>query len=325
MKTIDRLNEIRWGRLKPTPKQLPIGIDEYGEPVPLGLLETNALIAGQPGAGKSGTFASIYAQLAQLPNVATINFDPKMVELGAWADRSSFNSVGECCFPLVLEALYQEMERRYVILKHLGLKKFTPEHWQEFPQLVLVMDELAKVFSDPTNLATPAQKTINYTFTRKLIAEGRAAGISVYVATQRPSADLVPTSMRNLIQQRIAHSLARESDTRMVLGDIDGTKAHELNPSQKGVGYILTEGSRTPTLFRASLVLNNAERETLYTSGNKSLREIAENYPTIEEIVNATKHLRVPLPFLDSNYELQEHLEEHRKDEAVKLARLGLA
>lgn len=314
-----------WERLQPTPKQLPIGVDEQGAPVYLGLLETNALIAGQPGAGKSGTFASIYAQVAQLPNVATINFDPKMVELGAWQPRASFNSVGECCFPIVLEALYAEMERRYVILKHRGLKKFTPEHWKEFPQLVLFMDELAKVFSDPENLSLSPQKTINYVYTRKLIAEGRAAGISVYTATQRPSADLVPTSMRNLIQQRIAHALARESDTRMVLGDIDGTKAHELSPSQKGVGYILSEDSRTPILFRASLVLNNAERETLYTSGNTSLREIALNSPTIEEIVSATQHLRVPLEFLNKNYELQEHLEEHRRDDEVKLARLGLA
>ena len=309
--------------LLPTPKRLPIGVLESGHPVFVGLSETNLLIAGQPGSGKSGTIAAIYAQLAQLANVATLNFDPKMVELGAWSERASFNSIQDCCFPYALQAAYEEMERRYYILKRRGLKKFTPDDWWEFPQLVLVLDELAKVFADPDNPLIPPQKSINYALSRKLIAEGRAAGISVITATQRPSADLVPTSMRNLIQQRIVHSMARETDTKMVLGDVDGTTAHELSPSEKGVGFILTEGSRVPQRFRASWILNDDERDGALKSSDPLVRSIAESYPTIEEIVEATKHLRVPLTFLDQNHELQEHLEEHRLNEEALARKYG--
>lgn len=310
--------------LIPTPKRLPIGVYTDGTPTYVGLAETNLLIAGQPGSGKSGTFASILAQMSQMRNVALMNFDPKMVELGAWADRASFNGVRDCCFPFALEATYNEMERRYFILKRRGLKKFTPEDWEEFPQLVLALDELAKVFSDPDNPMTPPQKTYSYAMSRKLVAEGRAAGISVIAATQRPSADLVPTSFRNLIQQRIVHSMARETDTKMVLGDVDGTTAHELLPSEKGVGFILNEGSREPRRFRASWVLNNEERANALRSSDPVVRAVATNHPTIEEIVESTKHLRVPLAFLDEDEVFQEHLAMHEREEEALARRYGI-
>lgn len=312
--------------LPPNPKALPFGVDTDGKPVSVGLKETNLLIGGQPGSGKSVTLASIYAGLAQLPNVATLNFDPKQVELGGWADRASFNSVGECCFPIALEAIYNEMEARYTILKHRGLKKTTPEMWAEFPQIVLILDELAKVFSDPDDPSVSPLKTYNYHIVRKLIAEGRAAGISVITATQRPSADLVPTSMRNLIQQAVVHSMKRENDTKMVLGDIKDTKAHELLPSQKGVGYILNEASRVPTLFRTSLLLNNEERLEILNNprASKAMVDVAENKPTLEEFVEATRHLRVALPCLDNNPAIQQHMEDHRLTEEARLRQMGL-
>lgn len=310
--------------LLPTPKRLHIGVFDSGKPTSVGLAETNLLIAGQPGSGKSGTIASIYAQLSQLPNVATLNFDPKMVELGAWEERSTFNSVCDRCFPFALQAVYEEMERRYYIMKKRGWKKITPDYWWEFPQLVLVLDELAKVFSDPDNPITSPQKSFNYAVARKLVAEGRAAGISVITATQRPSADLVPTSLRNLIQQRIVHSMARETDTKMVLGDVNGTTAHELSPAEKGVGFILNEGSRIPQRFRASWILNNEERETAAKSSDPLVRHIADAYPTIEEIVEATSCLRVELPFLEDNEGLQNHLNWHKGEERRLALKYGL-
>lgn len=303
--------------IRPTPKFLPIGITDEGEPIGVGLTETNLLIGGQPGMGKSGTLAAVLTQLALLPNVAIIGIDPKMVELGLWENRASYITAGECCITPTLQSAYVEMERRYVVLKERGLKKITPDMWHEFPQIVVVMDEVAKVFSDPENPAKPPQSSLNYAITRKLVAEGRAAGISVIMATQRPSADLMPTSLRNLIQQKIAHAMGRETDTRMVMGDIDGMKAHLIPAHLKGVGYVINEGEREPTKFRASLVMNNEERGKGLSSSNDELREIAELYPTIEEIVEATQHLRVDVPWLYSDFDFMEHNEETHSNQRV--------
>lgn len=303
--------------IRPTPKFLPIGVTDEGEPIGVGLTETNLLIGGQPGMGKSGTLAAVLTQMSFLPNVAIIGIDPKMVELGLWKNRASYITEGECCITPTLQSAYVEMERRYLVLKERGLKKITPDMWHEFPQIVLVMDEVAKVFTDPENPTKPPQASLNYALTRKLVAEGRAAGISVIMATQRPSADLVPTSLRNLIQQKIAHAMGRETDTRMVMGDIDGMKAHLIPAHLKGVGYVINEGDREPTKFRASLVMNNEEREKALCSSNDELRTIAELYPTIEEVVEATQHLRVDVPWLYNDFGFMEHNEEVHSNQNV--------
>ena len=313
MKTEQR---TRWERIEPTPDKLPVGVYEDGEVMNVKLTESNLLVAGIPGSGKSVTFASVYAQIAQLPNVATLNFDPKLVELRPWRERASFNSSGACCFPYAMRAVKEEMDRRYRVLASRGMDKFTPEDWAEYPQLVLAIDELAKFFKDPDDLSVLPSKTETYQISERLVAEGRACGISLLMATQKPSARLMPTELRDLIAQRIAHSVSTSETSKMILGSVDLTdrEPHKITASEKGVGYFIGETDKRPQRFRTALVLKNEARDKLYASKNPDprLRAIAENYPTVEEIATATRHHRVALPFLDNNYEFQQHMEQHR-------------
>jgi hypothetical protein len=67
---------------------VPVGVDELGEPVLIGLEERNVLLGGEPGAGKSAALSVIVAMAALDPSVRLWLLDGKLVELAAWADSA---------------------------------------------------------------------------------------------------------------------------------------------------------------------------------------------------------------------------------------------
>ena len=296
-------------------KRVPFGRKDDGEIAFWSLDQMNGLIAGMPGSGKSATMASIDCAVSRLANVAMVSIDPKKVESGVWECRASFTTENSCCVNPLLAALYNEMERRYAVMKSRGVKKITPAQWDEFPLIVIVMDELAKVFTDPENPKTPPSSTLAYIYTRKLVAEGRAAGMPIIFATQRPSSSLVPTDLRSLIQQGLAHSMKKPTDTDMVLGNVEAD-SHLLGSNERGVGYFVGESDRNAQKVRSSLVLTDEERDSALQGDNAEIREVALNFPTIEEMAEVTAYLRVELSFLENDWELQEHMREHKKTEA---------
>lgn len=107
---------------------------------------------------------------------------------------------------------------------------------------MLVIDELA-YYS-----ATAGDKRQRDTFStllRDLVARGRAAGVIVVAATQRPSADIIPTSLRDLFGYRLAFRCTTESSSDIVLGHgwhARGYDASQIDPATPGVGWLLAEG-----------------------------------------------------------------------------------
>jgi S-DNA-T family DNA segregation ATPase FtsK/SpoIIIE len=78
------------------------------------------------------------------------------------------------------------------------------------------------------------------------VARGRAAGIVVVAATQKPAADIVPTSIRDLFGCRLAFRCSTRDASDTVLGAgwaTEGYSASEIDPAQRGVGYLLAEGT----------------------------------------------------------------------------------
>jgi DNA segregation ATPase FtsK/SpoIIIE, S-DNA-T family len=77
------------------------------------------------------------------------------------------------------------------------------------------------------------------------VARGRAAGIIVVAATQRPSHDIIPTSLRDLFGYRLAFRCTTESSSDIVLGHgwaARGYDASGIDPDTRGVGWLLAEG-----------------------------------------------------------------------------------
>lgn len=235
-----------------TVDRVPVGVDLDGQMVSVVLRESNLLVAGLPGSGKSALLSALLAGAASMPNVVLIGFDPKIVELAAWRVAFARVYTEEDDFLPGLEALGDQMDARYRHIESMSLRKLEA-FTAELPLIVVVVDELAEIVQTGD---AKRDKAIALAL-RRLIQKGRAAGICVIAATQRPSADIVPTSLRDLFIQRVALATSTVEMSRMILGDygqtgdgpVDGP--HTVSGVEKGVGFVMAATDRVPRKFKA--------------------------------------------------------------------------
>jgi DNA translocase FtsK/SpoIIIE-like protein len=227
---------------------IPVGVGEDGQVVTVTLPERNLLLGGEPGAGKSVAISLPVATAALDPTVKLWLLDGKLVELANWAgcaEHSVGVSVSEAID--VLRKLRTEMELRYAEL--LASRKRKVGRGDGMPLHVVVCDELA-------HYLTNSEKREREEFAnvlRDLVSRGRAAGVIVLAATQKPSADVVPTSLRDLFGFRWAMrcSTPQASDTILGAGWASaGYTAATIDAASRGVGFLLHEGG-IPVRLRA--------------------------------------------------------------------------
>ncbi|MCD7920235.1 MAG: DNA translocase FtsK [Clostridiales bacterium] len=194
------------------------------------------LIAGTTGSGKSVCTNALIVSLlykSSPQDVRLIMIDPKMVELGV------YNGIPHLLIPVVTDpkkaagalqwAVY-EMMRRY--------KDFSEQHVRDLesynklaehadkiegaegvehkPQIVIVIDELA-------DLMLVAAKEVEESICR-VAQMGRAAGIHLIIATQRPSTDVITGLMKANIPSRIAFAVASSLESRIILDQVGAEK-----------------------------------------------------------------------------------------------------
>jgi hypothetical protein len=219
---------------------VPLGYDEDNELVVLHLAGHHLLLGGEPGAGKSNALSLVVATAALDPDTELWCFDGKLVELAAWAS-SARRFVG-ADIERATEALGElqaEMDERYALLLEWGLRKI--DETTGLGLIVVVIDELA--------LYTQGKGKDRDRFVellRDIVARGRAAGIVVVAATQKPASDIVPTSIRDLFGSRLALRCSTRDASDTVLGAgwaSEGYTASEIDPAHRGVGYLLAEGT----------------------------------------------------------------------------------
>lgn len=226
------------------------GIDEYGQPVTVTLMYRNLLSGGEPGSGKSSLLNTIIAHVALCSDAKLWLFDGKTVELGPWepvAEVFVGNNITDAIHRL--RDLQTEMDLRYQQLRAVGRRKIVTTDGLDV--IVCVIDELA-YFS--VTVGTKAEQDELVTLVRDLVARGRAAGIIMIVATQRPSADIIPTSLRDLFGIRVAFRCTTDSSSDIILSvgwAKEGYSAKQIWPEDKGVGWILAEGG-IPRRFKAA-------------------------------------------------------------------------
>ena len=188
------------------------------------------LIAGTTGSGKSVCMNSIIISLlykATPEEVKLIMVDPKMVELGI------YNGIPHLLIPVVtdpkkaagaLQWAVTEMMRRYRMMSDAGVRNLeeynklaaTSDDYDKMPQIVAVIDELA-------DLMLVAAKDVEESICR-VAQMGRAAGIHLIVATQRPSSDVITGLMKANIPSRIAFAVASAVDSRIILDTLGAEK-----------------------------------------------------------------------------------------------------
>ena len=181
------------------------------------------LIAGTTGSGKSVCMNSLIISLlfkAKPEEVRLIMVDPKMVELGI------YNGIPHLLIPVVtdpkkaagaLQWAVTGMMKRYRMMADAGVRDLasynktcaTVEDRQPLPQIVVVIDELA-------DLMLVAAKEVEEAICR-VAQMGRASGIHLVIATQRPSADVITGLMKANIPSRIAFAVASAMESRIIL------------------------------------------------------------------------------------------------------------
>lgn len=188
------------------------------------------LIAGTTGSGKSVCMNSLIVSLlyrAEPSDVKLIMIDPKMVELGV------YNEIPHLLIPVVtdpkkasgsLQWAVCEMMRRYRMMANAGVRDLDSynkmatgsDEYEKMPRIVVVIDELA-------DLMLVAAKEVEESICR-VAQMGRAAGIHLVIATQRPSADVITGLMKANIPSRIAFAVASAMESRIILDTMGAEK-----------------------------------------------------------------------------------------------------
>jgi DNA segregation ATPase FtsK/SpoIIIE, S-DNA-T family len=217
-----------------------LGTDETGADVHVTLAERNMLIGGEPGSGKSVALQLIVAHAALSPDCTLILIDGKRVELGLWAAAAS-KFIGPSIDDAIdcMHGLQQIIDERTELLLQMRKRKVTSD--LGWPVYVVPVDEVA-YFS--ATVGTKTQQNEFNACNRDVVARGRAPGIIAVEATQRPSADIIPTSLRDLFGYRWAFRCSTDASSDTILGHgwaNQGYTATDIHPQVRGVSWLRAE------------------------------------------------------------------------------------
>jgi S-DNA-T family DNA segregation ATPase FtsK/SpoIIIE len=217
------------------PLTVGLGMSISGQPVMLHLAELpHVLIAGATGAGKSSCINALVASIlvrTTPDQVRLILVDPKRVELG------QYNDVPHLLTRVItnpkkaadaLQWVVREMDARYDLLADAEVRDvdgyhekydagaLDPEHFERFPFIVVVIDEL-------NDLMMVAGRAVEEAVVR-IAQMARAVGIHLVIATQRPSVDVITGVIKANIPSRLAFSVASQTDSRVILDTVGAEK-----------------------------------------------------------------------------------------------------
>jgi S-DNA-T family DNA segregation ATPase FtsK/SpoIIIE len=230
-------------------------VDEDGNQVTVALPERrNLLEGGEPGSGKSTIVQLLIAAAALDPSAKLTLLDPKLVELAVWQGCGRLVGPNVEQAIEVLKQLISELDDRYLTLLANRARKVT--EGDGLALHLLVVEELAFYTNGPDRKASAAFSVL----LRDFVARGRAAGMVTVATTQKPSADVVPTFLRDLFGFLWALRCSTPDASDTILGRgwaSQGYSAASIDPATRGVGLLLQEGG-IPVRLRACY-LNDLE------------------------------------------------------------------
>ncbi|MCD8321636.1 MAG: DNA translocase FtsK, partial [Oscillospiraceae bacterium] len=242
----------------------------------------HVLIAGTTGSGKSVCINSLILSLlykSTPDEVRMIMIDPKMVELGI------YNGMPHLYVPVVtdpkkaagaLQWSVVEMLKRYRLFSEAGVRDLEGYNAIQknqgeatMPQVVIIIDELA-------DLMMVASKEVEESICR-VAQMGRAAGMHLVVATQRPSADVITGLMKANIPSRIAFAVSSSLESRIILDQQGAEKlvgSGDMLYSPIGVGKPTRVQGAFVTDEEREEIINFVKREAEAEYSDEILAEI---------------------------------------------------
>lgn len=207
-----------------------IGLSAAGDPIVRDLAQApHALIAGATGSGKSAAVVSLVTGLmltTRPDDCEIVLIDPKRVDLTPLATvphvRRPVAVTPDAALAL-LTSLVSEMRHRYTLLEGFGSAnigdynaRIVERGGEVMRRIVIVVDELADLITFDRDA-----------FEAQLIAlaqVGRAAGIHLVCATQRPAAQVVSTQLRSQLQTRLVFAVSTATDSRVAMDESGAEK-----------------------------------------------------------------------------------------------------
>lgn len=195
------------------------------------LKQPHTLIAGATGSGKSVLINSlIYTALFDSPNkTQLILIDPKRVELIDYKSLPHTMAYGSEPREIakILKQATALMDRRYSDMQKRHIKRY------DGSDVYIIVDEFADLMT--------TQKRETLPTLCRIAQLGRAAGIHLILATQRPTRDIINGQIKVNIDSRVALRCPTKQDSRNIIN----TGGAELLP-RYGSGYYLTPDTMQP-------------------------------------------------------------------------------
>ncbi|WP_435365247.1 FtsK/SpoIIIE domain-containing protein [Haloarchaeobius sp. DYHT-AS-18] len=219
------------------PVTVPLGVDVENEHHALPMLrEKHALVGGATGSGKSNFLSTIVSSLAitQDPSALKMSIlDPKGVDFGRFASlphvqNGTYLDTPEECTQYLMQMLDDELPRRKERLQETGftsvseLNEYADEMGHDpMPYHVIIIDEYADLIMSLGDNESAFEDAVT-----RLAQVGRAHGIVMFLATQRPSADIVSGKIKANFPCRISFRLPSNTDSRVILDEPGAEDLH---------------------------------------------------------------------------------------------------
>lgn len=209
-----------------SPLTLAFGKDIVGNPFVQDLRKLpHLLIAGTTGSGKSVGINAMILSLLYKNSPDTLKLmmiDPKRVEFSLYSD------IPHLITPIItdpkkaivgLNNAMHEMDRRYEKMKDMRVKeiesynkKAREEGEEEMQYFVIIIDELADLMQTS---GREAEAPLS-----RIAQMGRACGMHLIIATQRPSVDVVTGTLKGNLPSRISYKVGSKVDSKVILDDV---------------------------------------------------------------------------------------------------------
>lgn len=225
----------RW--YAPKHGRLNIGFDIHGNVVDVPIVDAwggSWLIGAAPGSGKSAWINAILRALVGQPagTVNVLGVDLKRVELGPWEHLMA----GIARTPTEADRLFRtvrdHIDRTLEALEARGLRHVPDIPTVEWPYTALVIDELGALLSGKGDQIEDRKRIL-----AEIAMLGRAAGVIIVAAVQRPTTDLIPGQIRDNLQRRVLLRVANLDAARAVLGWVP-TQAEIDQLDQPGLALV---------------------------------------------------------------------------------------
>nr|WP_202121975.1 cell division protein FtsK [Streptomyces sp. BA2] len=254
-------------------KALPFGTDQRGRRVDLTLMYDNVLIGAMPGMGKTFALRTLLLAAALDPGTELLTWELKgtgdldplktvSADYGSGADDETAAAALDS-----IRYVYKDLERRAKVISSLPKdkcpeNKVTPSLAANrslgLHPLVLAIDECQELFSHEKYGKEAGSLCTG------IIKRGRALGVILLLATQRPDKDSLPTAISANVGTRFCLRVMGQMENDMVLGTSlykNGIRATSFTKSDKGIGY-LVGAADDPQIVRG-YYLDNTEAEAI--------------------------------------------------------------